>query len=190
MFGEIYAYLTLLNIILGIIAALAVSPLVKLIKNLYNKMKDIYTLSSRLKKLDDIHAQLLPNGGSSVRDSIDRIERKLSFNTEWIRLSDRDSGRIVFHLDANGDLEWANMGFLQLFDLELQDALGQGWLSKIERSFYLNVSQELESALDDNRDINKNYKIDSISYHLQCKILKNKNVRFGYLGIITKNAKS
>lgn len=190
MLGELQAYLTLINIVLGIIAAFAVSPLLKLIKNLYNKMKDIYTLSSRLKKLDDIHAQLLPNGGSSVRDSIDRIERKLSFNTEWIRLSDRDSGRMVFHLDANGDLEWANMGFLQLFDLDLQDALGQGWLSKIERSFYLGVSQEIQSALDDNRDININFEMEGSVYHLQCRVLKNKSVRFGFLGVITKNAKS
>lgn len=153
-------------------------------------MKDIYTLSSRLKKLDDIHAQLMPNGGSSIKDTVDRIERKLAFNSEWIRAADRDSGRIVVHLDADGNVEWANRSFLDLFHAELSDVIGQGWLSLIDREDYNQVSEEIENSIADARDINVQFRIGNDLYTLKAHILKNKNSRFGYLGIVNKNAKS
>ena len=30
-----------------------------------------------VKKIDDVHAELKPNGGASMRDAVDRIERKV-----------------------------------------------------------------------------------------------------------------
>ena len=34
-----------------------------------------------VKKIDDVHAELKPNGGSSLRDAVDRIERKVDGQT-------------------------------------------------------------------------------------------------------------
>ena len=190
MIENVFQYLTLLKLVIGIIGAVLVSPIYRLLKKWIIRMKELYTISDRLKKLDDIYAQLIPNGGSSVRDSIDRIERKLAFNSEWIRITDRDSGRIVVHLDKNGNLEWANRAWLDVFGLDLQDALGQGWLSVLDRETYLSVSSEIEDALTDLRDINVSFTINGIEYTLKAKVLKQGNMLYGYLGTLNKNAKS
>lgn len=190
MFTDISQYLTLLNLALGILGAAALKPLYKLIKKIIIRMKDIITLSSRLKKLDDIHAQIMPNGGSSIKDAVDRIERKLAFNSEWIRISDKDSGRLVLNFNQDGDLEWCNKATLELLDIELSDAMGQGWLAFIDREYYQGVVAEITNAIEDARDINIKLCIKGMSYTLRASVLKNRDKLYGYLGILQKNANS
>ena len=189
---QLLAYLNVIHVVLTIIAAIVISPVIKWIIKKIKKMKDLFEVSERLKKLDEIHAQLMPNGGSSIKDSIDRIERKLVFNTEWIRMFDKDSGRIVFHLDANGNLEWANKAFLDLFDCELSDVLGLGWLSKVAREDYSLISTEIDNAIEDQRDINVAFNLNN-GQHVDCiaRAMRSKATLFGYLCVLTiKHAKS
>lgn len=189
-------FLTLLSLILGVSAAFAVNPVVKWFTKMIKRMKDIWTVSDRLKKLDEIHTQLMTNGGSTLRDSIDRIEKKVAFNTEYVRQIDRSPSRGVFHTNAAGDYEWVNRAYQNIVDKDSIDLTDQGWITCVAPEDRSRVVTEWESAIEDERDFELDYNLinstgDRILVHCSAKAVKNDNKLFGYIGILTiKHANS
>lgn len=182
--------LTILSLLLGVSAAFVVNPFVKWLIKMFKRMKDVWTVSDRLKKLDEIHAQLTTNGGSTLRDSIDRIEKKVAFNTEYIRQVDRSPSRAVFHTNALGDYEWVNRTYQNLVDKDAVDLLDQGWITCIAPEDRSLVVKEWEEAIEDQRDFELEYNIINSSgvrvlVHCIAKLIKSEGRVFGYMGIIT-----
>jgi hypothetical protein len=62
---------------------------IKVVSKLHNKLDKLDDIDGRLKKVE---SQYVPNGGSSMRDAINRIEKNM----------DRLQERFENHIDKNG----------------------------------------------------------------------------------------
>lgn len=93
------------------------------------------TLSKSVKKS---LSELKPNGGSSLRDAIDRIESKteeIEFNLAAVEAQikgrlELDQGGSFF-TDEEGSCAWVDSTWSELTGIELSKALGDGWIDGI-----------------------------------------------------------
>lgn len=105
--------------------------------------------NANVKKKIDEH--LKPNGGSSVRDALDRIEKKLSAveatQLALLDLQEESSGH--FLANEKGSLFWVSDRFSEIVELDRPHCLGSGWLESIPDeqriSFYQNWSYQINT---------------------------------------------
>jgi PAS domain-containing protein len=100
-----------------------------------------------LKKLDVILEQFSPNGGTTVKDSLNRIERRQAVN-EIMSVTLANSMDIaMFKTEADGSCSWASKAYLRLTGRTLEDTLGFGWILAIKSSDRASVREEWASAV-------------------------------------------
>ena len=87
--------------------------------------------NANVKKKIDEH--LKPNGGSSVRDALDRIEKKLmTVDATQRALLDLQSNSLGHFLaDRKGHFFWVSDKFAQSMALRRQECLGLGWVKAV-----------------------------------------------------------
>ena len=87
--------------------------------------------NSNIKKRIDEH--LTPNGGNSVRDIIDRIDRKLmtleATQRALLDLHEENSGHFLAGKD--GHFFWVSDKFSEIVDREREECLGLEWLKSV-----------------------------------------------------------
>lgn len=109
LFGDI----SVVQLALWIIAAIALIVLIvkawPWIRRAIQTMDALAVLPDKLHKLDEVHHEVLPNHGGSLRDSADRTEskvdqldKKFERHLEW---SNKQRDRIDDALDRLGELE-------------------------------------------------------------------------------------
>jgi len=95
----------------------------------------IRTISKRLER---VQAEQRPNGGSSMRDSIEAIRKEVSsIGTKIEEIDAQVRGRLelenggYFMTDANGSCLWTSSVWSQLTGVSVEDARGDGWVRGI-----------------------------------------------------------
>lgn len=78
-----------------------------------------------------IMAQLKPNGGSSLRDAVDRIDKNLLLLQAQFRGKLDLEGAGYFITDAEGKCVWVSQVWSSLTGTSLQQAMGDGWVRGI-----------------------------------------------------------
>ena len=90
--------------------------------------------NANVKKKIDEH--LKPNGGSSVRDALDRIEIQLTqleaSQRAILDLHEETTGHFLAGKD--GHFFWVSDKFSELMDIEREDCLGLDWIKAIKES--------------------------------------------------------
>ena len=157
------------------------------IKTEYDKICIIHTM------IPSIYSELTPNHGSSIKDKIDKIDKKVDENTKvtnlichrqrWI-LDNRSEP--IFECDINGNCTWVNEKYCQLTKHNISHFIGNGWKSMIHEEDRERVIQEWESAVEDKRSSTCTYRIvdaDGNIYHIS--VISTINDIYGYIGTIT-----
>lgn len=113
-----------------------------------------------------IKAEMRSNGGSSLRDVVVGIQKEVERNTNltkiivgrqrWI-LDNRDEP--IFEADKEGKVVWTNQSYLRTFTVTPREVLNNGWKNLIHQSDRENVILEWESAIADNRDFEREFKM-------------------------------
>lgn len=103
-------------------------------------------------KLDKLVAEVSPNGGSSMRDAINRIEANQVKTEERVRILLLDSSDGIWESDAQGMCIWANRTLLNIIDLELHEVVGNGWIAAIQEDQRNRVVLEWRHAVEDKRE--------------------------------------
>lgn len=95
-------------------------------------------LANGLDRIDEMHGQLHPNGGSSLRDVLDRntadtalIRRSTAVQAEVVRIIACETGLFVMECDQKGLLVWASEKFCEVLGLSVDDALGSNWTNAL-----------------------------------------------------------
>lgn len=102
------------------------------------------------RKVAAIHAELVPNGGSSLRDAINRIEAvqvtglAMTGKAHWISGVD---GRCVF----------ASVRLASIMGVTTSQLLGYGWVSSISPEFREPCRKEWDAAVKDMREFHMVY---------------------------------
>jgi len=90
-----------------------------------------HAAAKQSQKLEKIEGEFSNNGGSSLRDAVDRIENSVSANTGriWGMLADARSAR--WETDAKGDYTYMNRTGLRWTGRPFSDIRGRGWINAV-----------------------------------------------------------
>lgn len=145
--------------VLGGIYRWVVKPLSYLYKN---TVKTFKIIEESAPTLAEIVAQFKPNGGHSLRDTIDKIQSEL----EMVRGSQRavlDSSPIaMFEAESNGNCLWVNRAWRDLAGITDSQAYGQGWQTSILEEDRKRVKDEWLESVAQHRDFNSDYSFRNV----------------------------
>lgn len=159
---------TEVSIALGVI--LSIVALIKPVRSVYLRIKFFLTriklmwdIAPRMEsvdsKLTEIHQQLITNGGSSLRDAINRIEKKVYVTGEITRDIIKDDIKGKYTTDVNGLYDWTNRTYLKMIDKELSQLAGDGWQSFVSESDRDRVIDEWVDCMETGREFDITYSI-------------------------------
>ena len=155
--GQAIEYLTLLGIAGSTIVALW--HIFKFANRFLQEQEKIKDCLSMIKK------EVQPNGGSSMKDtinglkiSIDRIEIRQQVIDQRTKAGLHYKSQPLFEINNSGNIVWYNEAFKKLTE-ESGTIEGRDWFSLIEENFRPNFIEEVNSCLRMGRKID----IDTVS---------------------------
>lgn len=124
------------KLITGVSALIgAVTGGITAVKAKHKVTKDLLSKVETLQKgLDAITTELSPNGGSSFRDKVTRIEESIDLLKARWRLSLTSSSIGQYECDAEGQCTYANRALCEMFGLDESQMMGNGWLASIDHT--------------------------------------------------------
>ena len=107
-------------------------------------------------KLEMILLQLVPNGGSSIKDSLDRIEDKQSFFSSFLQAQMHVNQKAIFQTDEEGKCIWVNRPHARLTGFQSSEVMGDGWINVIAPECRQRTMAKWEDAVEAGREFDEN----------------------------------
>ena len=140
-FGIILTAITAIVSILVAIYNYVIKPFIRLYKSHFVLMKTI----------EDIKKEVTPNGGSSIKDVINRIEKRQIMIDKRTKAIFYNLDNSIFEVDQNGNILWANRSFHKA--LGTKNLKGLDWVSIIDESERESFLREIESCTKTVREL-------------------------------------
>ena len=158
-----------------------ITGLAAIIWKFWLKQKYEYTK----KIVENISQEFRPNGGSTLRDAINRIETKLTHNQDMVMTLIKIQERGFFITDENGKLIEANNSLCKILNLTENELNGFNWLNIFNPPDKIEVKEAFQSQTNLNKIfiLTDKTTIELITYKLNDDIL----TKTGYMGIIKKH---
>ena len=139
------------------------------------------------KKLSFIIEQLLPNGGTSIKDGLNRIEDKqavLSARMEALT----SFANPMYHTDVEGKCTWVSVSYSDKVKKPQESLLGWGWISVIHPDDMEKLRANWFSCVKDERDFKGDFRVISSEgkiYHIVSTAhpIKVNNKITGWVGV-------
>jgi PAS domain-containing protein len=130
--------------------------------------------------------ELTPNGGSSLRDAINRIETDIK-QVKFLNKTHLDHAvpTAMFTSDGNGICNWVNRACCEFYDTHPGDLIGTGWENYIEQSERSYVRTEWFRAVNEERAFDMTYTViaaDNIKRKVRCRAFGSRGT--GYIGYL------
>lgn len=121
------------------------------------------------KKLDFIVSQLSPNGGTSLRDAITRLEKhqRIAESKMAQYLDTKDAA--IFETNELGLYTWVSRSYESLVGRPKSDLLKYGWTVAIVAEDLDAVRHEWSLAIEQKRIFESSYRIDKHGKIIRCK---------------------
>lgn len=124
-------------------------PVYRWIRKLVMVMNNYDTI---VKDLSVIVKELKPNGGSSIKDSVNRIEFTLHEQNEKYRIMMAMNETPLFETDKMGRCTYVNRWYSDLTGLSYEECMGYGWLNAIDSKDRGRVNEEWGKAVTQGRE--------------------------------------
>jgi len=111
----------------------------------------LLNISNRIQYISD---QLESNGGTSLRDTINRIEARQIHTEQRERAFLQTHPNMMCELDSGLGLVWANRTFLDTLDVDSDTVSGYGWHNLVCEKDRERVVHQFENAKDATRNVN------------------------------------
>jgi len=145
-----------------------------------------------LAALDEIREQMKPNGGNSIRDSLNRIEQKQEFAQSFLKTQLNAHHKALFECDADGRCVWVNRPHTALTGRSFDQMRGMGWINVIIPDERDRMLSKWHSAIDEQREFDENvtYQLGDgtrMSVHVNAYVIRHEETGkvLGYLGEVT-----
>lgn len=137
------------------------------LNRLYTKLwkpgRDLVRLVKRkVELLDEVALTLKPNGGSSIRDVLDRLDSRTRLLEERQRAGMDLNPSPFFEADSEGHCVFVNRAWSELTGIRLDEALGSGWLNSVHRDDRERVLVEWEAATKEGRTFRLQYLVQNV----------------------------
>jgi PAS domain S-box-containing protein len=159
----------------------------KVVKPVYKHFTEWYDM---IEKIDKIFIELTPNGGTSTKDKIIRIDTNLTLVGERLRAYLTDTEIAHFETDMNGYCTSVNRTYTRLVERESSEILGHGWHNCVYQKDRDYVIKAWERAVLENRELSISFRFETPSGKLipirasSYKMTDSKGETIGYLGKI------
>lgn len=102
-------------------------------------------------KVEYVYNELKPNSGTSLKDSVRRIEENVItlMNKHRIIVDDYHTG--ILETDAEGKITWANSTYLEMTNRDLREVLGNGWINAVDPTDRARVYKAWQEAFEQQR---------------------------------------
>lgn len=148
----------------------SIALLFKYLKSLFKKIKDFSQMPETIKRIE---SETRTNGGSSLRDAINRIEkRQLIQEQRTVYLLELSGEIAIFEADPHGNVIRANSYFASLVNKSHDELHGNSWVNNILNEDRDRVFKEFSLAINQKRNFASSFKIkkhDEI-HEVECKI--------------------
>lgn len=145
-----------------------------------------------LQGLKTLLSEIRPNGGSSLRDAINRIEHRQIRLDERAKAMMHEEDKAMFETDQEGNCIWVNRKYMALTGRTMEDLAGHGWVNAIHPEDRDRVSKEWYRAVKENRTYAMTQRmvtpdgyitlVNVVSYVLRDE----RGIPIGYLGVMRK----
>ncbi len=105
-----------------------------------------------------MEAEFKPNGGSTLRDAVNRIENSLALQDATQMAMLRYDDRGIFHTDAGGNQTLANVSYYHILGRSPEEVQGTGWISYVHPQDRAKVQKEWDSAFREAREFKFRYR--------------------------------
>lgn len=155
---------TILLTTASIIGAISViwKGIIKPIKTSFSNLSNIYeTLEKYLPTIVEISTEFKPNGGSSIKDVLNRIDKNTQGHVSrlWTLLETSPLG--YFEADVDGECVKVNKRWLELANISADSYKGYGWINGIDPKDRARVVEEWKECLAQNREFHSIYSMNS-----------------------------
>lgn len=146
-----------------------------------------------LNSLEVIKHQLTPNGGSSLRDAVDRIEARIILTEQRARLLCMDSPMAVFETDPAGEFIHVNRTLVRWTGRSSQDLEGNGWLNAVFPPDRVQVYNDWLTAISQEREFSADFSLRHDSgavFTVHCSafpMYDSKGILAGWMGVINRS---
>lgn len=111
------------------------------------------------KKLDELIEQFKPNGGASIRDSLNRIELRQASNENITNFLINSLDISIFKTNASGLITWVSKGYCDIYDSDHDSLVDWGWLTCIHNEDVDRVRTNWKHSIEEKRVFEDNYRI-------------------------------
>lgn len=143
------------------------------------------------RKLDVILHELFPNGNSSMRDAIDRMELRQTQMDQRTQCLFTDLDKPGFEADAKGNWYLVNAAFAKLVNRSRDALLGNGWMNTVQDGAQRQVFAAWQAAIEQKRNFELEIPLVKPNGEVQrrhCKaqrMVGANNETLGYLGTLS-----
>ena len=113
-------------------------------------LKAIKEYNSLIGKVDAIFEEIKPNGGKSIKDTVNKIDAKLTLVSERQRAMAADDTAARFETDPHGNCIWVNRTYTRLVQRNPSELMGKGWQNAIAQQDRDDVVNKWYKAAEDN----------------------------------------
>ncbi len=161
---------------------------------LRNMIIEVYNVAMDASNIHEIiQKELNTNGGSSLKDAINRIESRLSVQDGKCRATLSLIDSPIWESDEDGNCIWVNRAYRRITGYDIDNVRDMGWISIIAPDSREAVQEEWVNAIRDRRHFSLAYNIvtsfgkiisvEGEGYPIYAND-KNKNIVKGHIGIL------
>jgi len=137
----------------------------------------LQAIDNAMPTLLKIAEEFKPNHGSSLRDSIDRIEEEMLRTQIKVHALLSTTHVAYLVIDGKNECSWANCKYLEIMETTVEQVLHRGWISHIHPEDRGTIIEEWTRAIADKRDFRYIYRLLKISGE-EIKVLVTANMTY------------
>lgn len=167
IFGATLDEIQQLGVIIGsVLAGLATTwkwiwvPSSKIVSNI-NAIHDL--AKNHLPVLIKMAEEFRPNGGSSMKDALNRLEQRQVLNQSMFKMLIKWNGVAFFESNAKGECVWVSPKLADFAGISEEKFLGNGWINGVYHEDRDRVWEEWQDAIAQKRDFSLTYRLNEIS---------------------------
>jgi len=124
-------------------------------------LETIKTYNELCRKVNTIFEEMTPNGGLSVKDKVDRMDKGLSLVQQIQEAMAADTKAALFRTDSSGDCVWVNRTYTKTVGRNISEVLGHGWINGIAQDERDSVVTEWYKSVDENREFSMEFNFET-----------------------------
>lgn len=139
-------------------------------------------------KLKSLLSHIKPNGGSSLADAINRIEKTVKEMNLWMEAGQHLTQKPIFKTDQYGKFIWINTAFSRLVGVGFEELRGGRWISVVLEEDASKVYSEWFECVNSGRKFDMEFRINNAVTNEVTKVrgrafpITDQDKTLGYLG--------